>query len=316
MLELIRNTTTRTLCYGNFTGSNPVVSYANLAKSAAKKGEIKMSENKKKINNKKDAADSQSSSQKISNQNNRYDIVFEQYPIKVVKLSDKGDLLEIVDLGKHTYQLDFDLKKISFDWGERAKEIETDNKSYGDIGKDFSDLAKKTDAKHANDYDIYELCWKYVDITLDGIPRSKIQGYTKIDLSKLTKPVLDLAIKEAKKLKKPAQKKGDTDKLKKLNNYSRKIENMPIYLVPQDKVLLLRWLAIRRLKINSTVGAQLIVDAYKKYYNLKSVCIVCKKRFSSKGIGNKAKYCSKACRQKAYRRRNSDVKTLGGMMQR
>ena len=91
---------------------------------------------------------------------------------------------------------------------------------------------------------------------------------------------------------------------------------MPIYLVPTDKELLLRWLAIRRLKINSTIGAQLIVDAYKKYYNLKSVCVVCKKRFSSKATGNKAKYCSKACKQKAYRKRNSGVKTLGGMMQR
>ena len=69
-----------------------------------------MSENKKKINNKKDAAGSQSSSQKISNPDNRYDIVFKHYPILVVKLSDKGDLPEIVDLDKHTSQLDFDLK--------------------------------------------------------------------------------------------------------------------------------------------------------------------------------------------------------------
>jgi len=180
-----------------------------------------MSENKKKMNNKKDAADSQSSSQKISNPNNRYGIVVRQYP-NVVKLFDEDELPEIVDLGKHTYQLDFDLQKISIDWDERSKEIETDNKSYGDIGKDFSNLAKKTAAKHTNDYDKYELWWKYVDITLDGIPRSKIQGYTKIDLNKLTKPVMDLAIKEAKKLRKQAQKKGDTDKLKKLNNYSKK----------------------------------------------------------------------------------------------
>ena len=155
-------------------------------------------------------------------------------------------------------------------------------------------------------YDQKENTQKYVDITLEFYPpRKKIPGYKKIDLNKLTQPVLDLAIKKANKLKQQAQKKGDTDKLKKLNHYSKKIENMPIWMVPEDKELLLRWLAIRKLKINSEIGAKLIVEAYNEYYNSSSHCLQCKKSFTQKSGGRTKQFCSTACKQKYYRRKKA-----------
>jgi hypothetical protein len=148
--------------------------------------------------------------------------------------------------------------------------------------------------------------YDYVDITLEFFPkRKKTPGYTQIDLNKLTQPVLDIAIKEANKLKNKAKKKGNIQEINKLNHYSRKIEQMPVWRFPEDKELLLRWLAIRKLHINSEIGAKLIVDAYHTFYNLKTKCKQCKKGFIQKTKGRKKEFCSNSCKQKYYRRKKA-----------
>jgi len=178
-------------------------------------------------------------------------------------------------------------------------------------------ISKLPEIVHLGNH-VYELQYdkklgreRYFDITLDFFPKpEKIYGWKKIDRNKLTQPVLDKAKKEANKLRREAKKKGDIQKLKELDNYSRKIEKMPIWMVPIRMDLLLRWLAIRRLKINSTIGAQLIADAYNQYYNLNSICVICGRKFAQKSTGRPAKYCKPACKQKAYRRRNSGTKSF------
>jgi hypothetical protein len=294
---------------------------------------------KRNNNDKKaDAAESQSAIKQIKNRNNRIGIVVKQYPTNIVELFDKGELPEIVELDNHIYQLDFELTAINIDVkskvdraikllndakyakrlatqayeniknfkGEQAFEAEKEAKKLqikadtiekearlaGAISKNA--LIKNTDEK-------YELNWTYTDITLEGIARPKLPGINKIELNKLTRPVLDLAIKKADMAKRKASKTGASNLRKPFDNYSRKIENMQPSQVPEDHNLLLRWLAIRYLKINSIFGAKLIIQAYNEYYNIGTKCLICKKSFSAKHEGRKAKYCSDSCRQKAYR---------------
>jgi hypothetical protein len=78
---------------------------------------------------------------------------------------------------------------------------------------------------------------------------------------------------------------------------------MPLYQVPEDMGLKLRWFSCRNLKINSKVGTELIIEAYNEYYDIGAKCLICKRVFSPKRTGRKAKYCSDACKQKAFRRR-------------
>lgn len=131
-----------------------------------------------------------------------------------------------------------------------------------------------------------------------------------IDVNKITKPVINLALQKAKDLRRQAQKNNDIEEIKKLDNYSKNLLDKPIYMVPTRTDLLLKWLGTRKLKINPIVGAELIIEAYYEYYQQGGKCQSCGKRFTQKSVGRNAKYCSNACKQKAYRNNKRNGKIL------
>jgi len=137
---------------------------------------------------------------------------------------------------------------------------------------------------------------------LYSLPK-RIQVPKEITKNKLIQPVLYIAEKKLNKIKNQAKRKNDIQKLKQLNNYNRDLLNKSISLVPIRIDRLLKWLAVRKLKVNPEIGAKLIIEAYQEYYKLGSICKICKRRFTQKNKGRKSEYCSKACKQKAYRRR-------------
>jgi hypothetical protein len=153
--------------------------------------------------------------------------------------------------------------------------------------------------------DYYYLWWKYTDVTLNGVPKPKILGLNKIDFNKLTQPVLDLAKKKAINLKRKATRNKDLPLSKELNKFSLNIRQMDVSLIPIKNQLFLRVLAIKKLKINGTIGARLIVEAYNEYYDTSIKCLQCKTPFTQKSRGRPSKFCSNKCRQKYHRRRKA-----------
>ena len=149
--------------------------------------------------------------------------------------------------------------------------------------------------------------------------------YGKIDLNKLTKPVIELAMKKAEEYKrnllakyKKEEKQAKTWKeLEKLDRkWDRIIENVydtslvddgvAKYVldgIPCDDDSIIKYMARRHLFMKPDIGEKIIVEAYNEYYDIGLKCEYCGKMFTAKRRGRKAKYCSESCKQMAYRKR-------------
>lgn len=155
-----------------------------------------------------------------------------------------------------------------------------------------------------------------------------------IDLNKLTKPVMALAMQKAEQ-----ERKRLEARVKKLENKLLPIEDEseerfrreeaydkaycqleeydddPIYtlsrlgIAPSRGNLLLAELSRTYLKVNPKYGIKCIMEAYNEYYDIGRKCAYCRKTIPpSSRKGRTKNYCCDACRQKAYRQRKKHKK--------
>lgn len=156
--------------------------------------------------------------------------------------------------------------------------------------------------------------------------------YGKIDLNKLKKPVLNVAIekanKERQRLKRQLTKlekkllpddDESAEQFKRAKEYDKAYCTMeeydydPIFTLPCLEISpsrgnqLLAELSKVYLKVNPKYGIKIIVEAYNDYYQIGQKCAYCGKTIPpSSKKGRTKKYCSDACRQKAYRERQKN----------
>jgi len=153
--------------------------------------------------------------------------------------------------------------------------------------------------------------------------------HNKIDLNKLTKPVLELATKKADKLREDTKKKVERlekrllpvedeseERFRREEAYEKvyvKYEGLdddPYYTlegfnIPATEMnVLLAGLSRKYLKMNPKYGIPIIKGAYQEYYGTGRRCAYCGKIIPpSTGQGRTKKYCSDRCKQRAYRER-------------
>lgn len=151
--------------------------------------------------------------------------------------------------------------------------------------------------------------------------------YGKIDLNKLTRPVLNLAEQKAEDYKRRLSAKYNRDEKKQnfrndkeqqifeekwqivfddvydLSLVDRRIWEKAMNICPTDGDSLLAHLSRRYLYMNPKCGSKIIVEAYNEYHGKGAKCKRCGKIITQAKKGRSKRYCSDKCRQRDYRDR-------------
>jgi hypothetical protein len=114
--------------------------------------------------------------------------------------------------------------------------------------------------------------------------------------------------RELKKAKTNKDKKHIKEKFNTIfdNVYDRSLIGLKTeqIIIPTDKHMLLEALSRRYLFTHPKYGVPMIIEAYHEYYGTGAKCDQCGRTFTQPKKGRNKRYCSDACRQKAYRWRN------------